>query len=271
MAKADDYAKWIIDNQDKKDTEDFNTVVQAYQQAKQEESQPAINTNAPPNPVENIGAYGAQATASGLSGIAGGDATANVRNLINVAKNATQWTPNSMMQVIGHPINTAEAFIAQHPWANTPVKNIVGGVGKNIAGSVLEGAVEPTNMFTLPYNMAAYEQAKIRANPNAPQYQNNPYAMQQRGQAPTQAAAGAQNQQNVVKNYATPGNPVPGTPAFQELAKQYAPAQQAVQQPQMPPAPQSPAAPPTSSNFIARIHQLAHTYLPARYQQGQQQ
>jgi len=57
MAKADDYAKWIIDNQDKKDTEDFNTVVQAYQQAKQEETQPAINTNAPPNPVENIGAY----------------------------------------------------------------------------------------------------------------------------------------------------------------------------------------------------------------------
>jgi len=63
----------------------------------------------------------------------------------------------------------------------------------------------------------------------------------------------------------TPANPQPGTPQFAALQQQYSGV------PQMPPAPQSPAAPPTSSNFIARIHQLAHTYLPARYQQGQQQ
>jgi hypothetical protein len=38
MAKADDYAKWIVDNQGKKGTSDFDTVVNAYQLAKKEES-----------------------------------------------------------------------------------------------------------------------------------------------------------------------------------------------------------------------------------------
>jgi hypothetical protein len=38
MAKADDYAKWIVDNQSKKGTPDFDTVVNAYQIAKKEES-----------------------------------------------------------------------------------------------------------------------------------------------------------------------------------------------------------------------------------------
>jgi hypothetical protein len=38
MAKADDYAKWIVDNQGKKGTPDFDTVVNAYQLAKKEES-----------------------------------------------------------------------------------------------------------------------------------------------------------------------------------------------------------------------------------------
>jgi hypothetical protein len=38
MAKADDYAKWIVDNQGKKGTPDFDTVVNAYQIAKKEES-----------------------------------------------------------------------------------------------------------------------------------------------------------------------------------------------------------------------------------------
>ncbi len=36
MATADDYAKWIVDNQDKKGTPEFDTVAQAYQLAKTE-------------------------------------------------------------------------------------------------------------------------------------------------------------------------------------------------------------------------------------------
>lgn len=38
MATADEYAQWIVKNQDKKGTDDFNKVAQAYQQAKTEEA-----------------------------------------------------------------------------------------------------------------------------------------------------------------------------------------------------------------------------------------
>jgi len=41
MASADDYAKWIVDNQKLSGTPEFNTVAQAYQAAKAEESAPA--------------------------------------------------------------------------------------------------------------------------------------------------------------------------------------------------------------------------------------
>jgi len=38
MATADDYAKWLVDNVDKKGTPQFDTVAQAYEMAKQEEA-----------------------------------------------------------------------------------------------------------------------------------------------------------------------------------------------------------------------------------------
>jgi hypothetical protein len=48
--------------------------------------------------------------------------------------------------------------------------------------------------------MAAYEQAKIRANPNAPGLEYNPYAQTVRGEAATQNRAGAANQMRTVAN-----------------------------------------------------------------------
>lgn len=50
MATADQYAQWIVDNADKKGTDDFNTVVQAYQEAKSSEAQPQP-TQQPAGPV----------------------------------------------------------------------------------------------------------------------------------------------------------------------------------------------------------------------------
>ena len=44
MANADDYAQWIVANQAKKGTPEFNTVAQAYQEAKSEDSG-ALNYN----------------------------------------------------------------------------------------------------------------------------------------------------------------------------------------------------------------------------------
>ena len=47
MANADDYAQWIVANQDKKGTPEFNTVAQAYQEAKSEGSMPNPATQTP--------------------------------------------------------------------------------------------------------------------------------------------------------------------------------------------------------------------------------
>ena len=65
------------------------------------------------------------------------------------------------------------------------------------AGPVLSSAV-PAAAFSAPYAMAAYEQSKIRGNPNAPGLENNPFAQQYRGEYATQGAAGAANQRQAV-------------------------------------------------------------------------
>ena len=38
MAKAEDYANWIVANADKQGTSDFDTIAKAYQEAKAAES-----------------------------------------------------------------------------------------------------------------------------------------------------------------------------------------------------------------------------------------
>lgn len=85
------------------------------------------------------------------------------------------------------------------------------GIGQDLAGMAPRAtginagqalgysAVLPAAL-SMPYLGAAQEQAKIRQNPNAPEYANNPYAMVQRGQAPTQGAAGAMNTRATVAN-----------------------------------------------------------------------
>jgi len=100
---------------------------------------------------------------------------------------------------------------AKKPWENTmavlqtaykPVaSNATIGSGVRALGGLAGGMLTaPENAITLPYQMAAYEQEKIRANPTAPEYQSNPYAMSYRGEYPTQRAAGAANQRAAVAN-----------------------------------------------------------------------
>lgn len=69
---------------------------------------------------------------------------------------------------------------------------------------ILQGAGQALNMatpalnFAMPYQAAAYEQEKIRQNPTAPEYANNPYAQQYRGEYATQGAAGAANRRQAI-------------------------------------------------------------------------
>lgn len=62
MATADEYASWIVKNADKRGTPEFNTVVQAYELAKQEETGGAAPSAAAP---------AAPATETTLTGLAG--------------------------------------------------------------------------------------------------------------------------------------------------------------------------------------------------------
>lgn len=96
-----------------------------------------------------------------------------------------------------------------HPFANTTLTQ----AAKNLGSGLAYGLAAPENAFSAPYQMAAYEQDRIRANPQGPltnnnlitgkpqvvdTLQNNPYAQQVRGEAPTQGAAGALNQRRAV-------------------------------------------------------------------------
>jgi hypothetical protein len=62
------------------------------------------------------------------------------------------------------------------------------------------GTMAAQGMLAAPYLGAAYEQARIRANPTAPEYKDNPYAMMTRGEAATQGQAGAMNTRSALSN-----------------------------------------------------------------------
>ena len=76
----------------------------------------------------------------------------------------------------------------------------LGAGARGVGSALLTGAVAPESAVMMPYQMAAYEQEKIRANPNAAGLEYNPYAQTVRGEFPTQRAAGAANQRMAVAN-----------------------------------------------------------------------
>lgn len=207
-----------------------------------------------------------RAVATTAQSLFGSPAAGNTREMLNVAKNATAWTPNAMMEVISHPLQTAKAYVAGHPWADVPVSQLGKDIGKSAVGAVGRGVVSgltaPENLLLAPYTMAGYEQEKIRANPNAPEYAKNPYAMgyrSQGGPAPmTQGQAGAMNQRNVVANMPY-GNV---TPEERAILDQDRIRKEQVQQR----ARQTLQQPPTAQNYIERMRALSTLYSPLNEQ-----
>lgn len=168
--------------------------------SKQQEQTATPNpiTQAPVNPVDYAAPTVLGTVAGAVRPLAEGAATANARDALNIAKNAAAWTPNALTEVITHPLNTLQAYVQGHPMANTPIKQIAGGVAKNVGSAVAQGLMAPENMFAAPYQMAGYEQEKIRANPTAPEYATNPYAQAYRGEYATQGQAGAANRRQAI-------------------------------------------------------------------------
>lgn len=182
-----------------------------------------------------------------------------VRDLASIGKILyNHATPAMLGEKILHPVTALQdfgsAYVQGHPWANATLKEgvqgLTGGI-KNIGGAAVRGALGPESMFAAPYQMAAYEQEKIRANPNAPEYANNPYAMTVRGEAPTQGNAGAINQRMAMIGQQYGGI----TPQEQQILQQ-----DRQRQTQNLVAKQVLQQPGTSQNFIERMKALGQLY-----------
>jgi len=151
--------------------------------------------------------------AKDVAGTAYGAAKSILSYPIDTLKNAATWTPQSIAEVALHPKIALEQYVTNHPLmsSNASIKslskdalNYAKNIGSNlpsargIGSAMIQGAIAPENLLALPYQMAAYEQEKIRANPTAPEYATNPYAQQYRGEYATQGAAGAANRRNAI-------------------------------------------------------------------------
>lgn len=180
----------------------------------------------------------------------------------NAAKNAIMGTGPTLGQTVAN------------------AKNILAGSGSAIAGgaravggAVAQGLTAPESLFALPYQGAAYEQERIRANPQGPltnnnlitgkpqvvdTLQNNPYAQQYRGEYPTQGAAGAANARNALINQPYGGL----TPQQQQMLQQDRQRQLDIQKQQQKKqqAQVILQQPPTAQNFIQRMTAMSDLY-----------
>lgn len=137
MASADDYANWIVANADKKGTADFDTVVKAYQQAKQEEAASTAPAAATPPPqdyqrkpsigerVRGVAYPVAEAVGAGLGGLVG---TAAMPGAGTVAGSALGYAG----------VKGVENLIDQYTGAARP--ETLGQAAARTAGDVATGA-----------------------------------------------------------------------------------------------------------------------------------
>lgn len=125
MAKAEDYANWIVANQDKQGTPDFETVAKAYQEAKTAEGLQVAPTNE--------GMSGARATAAQPASY---EFSKTVESAL---PSLYENTIGGLVKAISSPVQTAQG-----------IGDIVaGGVYKALPGSVQRGL---TAIETSPYN-----------------------------------------------------------------------------------------------------------------------
>ena len=143
------------------------------------------------------------------------------------------------------------------PAAQSGVRQAAGQLGSRLLGAgatALEMGNAPMAMLA-PYQMAAHEQAKIRANPTAPEYANNPYAQTVRGEAATQTQAGAANTRQALI-----GQQYGGLSPEEQAIMQQERQRQMMQQQKMQKAKTILAQPPTPQNYMERMEAMATIY-----------
>ena len=289
MARAEEYAQWIVDNQDKQGTPEFETVAQAYEQSK------TAVTNEPEPNLSAQAVATLKGVAPAVTDVAKGVANVGINAVKDVGKMGSilynNMTPAIAGEMLGSPIRYGKeaigSYVAGHPLMNqvlntTPKAAVQGltGVARNIGSGLVRGALGPESLLSAPYTAAGYEAEKIRANPNAPEYEFNPYAMSYRAnnnampqpgipdvsqyinnpnlsslknmvappaQGLTMGQAGQMNRQLAARSMNTAGNPMPPVTT----------------------APPGPAAPRTQQNLDQMIRAAAAKRALMMGQQGQ--
>lgn len=157
-------------------------------------------------PSENVAIYAAQAATPTAAELAAGAGravlnapvtalTAPITSPLSTARNVANAIERMVPQVPVQQAMPPGSMVTSMPAQRAMnIGELLRAGGRGI-GSALAA---PESAFTLPYNLAAYEQEKIRANPQAPGLEYNPYAQQVRGEYPTQGAAAAANRQRAI-------------------------------------------------------------------------
>lgn len=156
MASAEEYANWIVANEAKKGTPEFETVAQAYQVAKGQAAAPPT----PPKPealgdkIPQVGAYeGAMSLASGavaapVAGLAGLASTVipgvKSGDVVNKVQEALTYQPRSE---VGKTV--AETVSAPFAWLASKADQ-AGAATTDATGSPLLGAAVNTGIQALP-------------------------------------------------------------------------------------------------------------------------
>lgn len=294
MATANEYAQWIVDNEDQQGTADFDTVVRAYQEAKAQESRttPAAepSVSVAPQAVRAGMAIAPEAVSGGYNMAKQGAGMAKdfvmsrplATTAADVAGLATHGVPYGMAKnaIMGEGMRPMEAVAKAKDFlmgssqgdmfksgggALSRMGSGLASGARAVGGAVAQGVVAPESAFLMPYQMAAYEQERIRQNPNEPLVNNtlitgtpqvvdtlktNPYAQTVRGEAATQGQAGAMNARNAVANM----------PFGNVTANERARLEQDQRDRQQRQAKAVLAQPPTAQNFIARSKAMADLY-----------
>jgi hypothetical protein len=152
MATADQYAKWIVDNSQKKGTADFDTVAKAYQQAKDEENAQSKGFD----PIKMI----MNAPSSLYKNTVGGIYEA-VTNPLDTAQAVGDVAAGGFYNVMPAPIQRGLTALEQSPYnplgnpaALQRAQNVAGVVGQDYATTYGTGQGFARTMEQDPFRVA---------------------------------------------------------------------------------------------------------------------
>lgn len=159
MATADQYAEWIVNNQGKKGTPEFDTVAEAYKVARSEQTQP-VNTNVAP--IENIAPQvEMQPERSMISdigrqaGLAGRYVAEGTANTLGIFADPLAAVSNKVLGTELQPLGQATSNVltsAGVPLPETPRERNVAEASRLLAGTggIIGGAAQQAARVASP-------------------------------------------------------------------------------------------------------------------------